>query len=88
MLLAQLYDLLNEDRRKKKVELASSSKDSGAFGQLSEDINDEYDAKLAQLAGTFATAKINESEAKRRIVPDWIIDDITFSVMVDPVVVS
>lgn len=51
-----------------------------------QEIADEWDAKLVQLRDTFERAR-NESE-KRRDVPDWVIDDITFGIMVDPVIVS
>ncbi len=48
----------------------------------------KYADKVAELRRTFEAANLNGSEAKRRQVPDWIVDNITFSVMLDPVVVS
>jgi STIP1 family protein 1 len=44
--------------------------------------------KAGELRRVFDAAKIGEGEARRRKVPDWCVDDITFSVMLDPVVVS
>jgi len=44
--------------------------------------------KVEELRRIFDAAKIGEGEARRRKVPDWCVDDITFSVMLDPVVVS
>ena len=50
------------------------------------DIVVEWDEKLAELKRIFEQARAADS--KRRKVPDWAIDDITFGIMVDPVVVS
>jgi hypothetical protein len=44
--------------------------------------------KAGELRRVFDAAKVEEGEARRRTVPDWCVDDITFSVMLDPVVVS
>jgi hypothetical protein len=44
--------------------------------------------KVEELRRIFDAAKIGGGEARRRKVPDWCVDDITFSVMLDPVVVS
>lgn len=47
------------------------------------DIQIDYQTKIETLRGTF---KLARGEAgKRREVPDWAIDDITFGIMVDPV---
>lgn len=48
------------------------------------DIQSEWHAKLETLRGTFSLAR--GEAAKRREVPDWAIDDITFGIMVDPVI--
>lgn len=50
------------------------------------DIEARYSAKIEELRSTFEQAGIMGAEGKRRTVPDWCIDDITFSVMLDPVV--
>jgi STIP1 homology and U-box containing protein 1 len=48
----------------------------------------QWDKKIEELQQTFEHAEEHRGEeAKRRDVPDWCIDAITFSVMVDPVVV-
>jgi STIP1 family protein 1 len=46
------------------------------------------EGKVEELRRVFDLAKVGEGEARRRKVPDWCVDDITFSVMLDPVVVS
>lgn len=48
------------------------------------DVEAEWDAKLAAMRDTFRLA--GGEQARRREVPDWAIDDITFGIMVDPVV--
>lgn len=47
----------------------------------------ETEEKVGELKSVFEMAKIGGEDAKRRKVPDWAIDDITFSVMLDPVIV-
>ena len=49
-------------------------------------VQEEWDHKIDQLKSTFERAR-SEAE-KRREVPDWAIDDISFCVMIDPVIVS
>jgi hypothetical protein len=50
------------------------------------------EGKVEELRRVFASANVKEGEgegeSRRRKVPDWCVDDITFSVMLDPVVVS
>ncbi|CAK7214353.1 hypothetical protein SBRCBS47491_002111 [Sporothrix bragantina] len=46
----------------------------------------EYDAKLDRLRETFTLARSASAETARRKVPEWAIDDITFGILVDPVV--
>jgi STIP1 family protein 1 len=41
---------------------------------------------MEALRGVFEAAR--PKEEKRREVPDWAVDDISFCVMVDPVIVS
>ncbi|GAB1319426.1 hypothetical protein MFIFM68171_09636 [Madurella fahalii] len=48
------------------------------------EIEDEWDQKIDRMRGVFERARTNKE--KRRKVPDWAIDDITFEVMVDPVI--
>lgn len=51
-----------------------------------ETVQEEWEQKIEQLKSTFERAR-PEAE-KRRAVPDWAIDDISFCIMVDPVIVS
>ncbi|PSS05196.1 hypothetical protein BD289DRAFT_478096 [Coniella lustricola] len=48
-----------------------------------EDIKAEWATKLEALQSTFQLARGEQS--RRREVPDWAIDDITFGILVDPV---
>ncbi|KAG9240978.1 hypothetical protein BJ878DRAFT_429126 [Calycina marina] len=45
----------------------------------------EYQTKIDELASVFEMAGIGGKDARIKKVPDWAIDDITFSVMLDPV---
>ena len=47
----------------------------------------DTEQKVGELMSVFEMAKIGGEDARRRKVPDWAIDDITFSVMLDPVIV-
>lgn len=49
-------------------------------------IRQEFEEKTAMLQKTFDRARDNEH--KKRVVPDWMIDEISFNIFVDPVVVS
>lgn len=49
-------------------------------------IEEEANEKMKALRKVFENAR--EQDLKRREVPDWAIDDISFAIMVDPVVVS
>lgn len=51
-----------------------------------DEIEQEYKARAAQTAHVFNTAR--EKQDQRREVPDWAIDEVTFAVFVDPVMVS
>ena len=49
-------------------------------------VQEDWDHKMEVLRSTFEKSR-SETEKKRE-VPDWAIDDISFCVMVDPVIVS
>lgn len=51
------------------------------------DIEAKLQEKIKEVRKMFELAGATDKEAKRRKVPDWCLDDITFSVMLDPVVV-
>ena len=51
-------------------------------------IERQYAAKVEELRHTFDLAGTSGAEGKRRKVPDWCVDDISFAVMLDPVVVN
>jgi STIP1 family protein 1 len=59
----------------------------GALDAEIEGINKKFEMRVEELKRTFELAGVMGEEGKRRKVPDWCLDDITFSVMLDPVVV-
>ncbi|KJR81929.1 uncharacterized protein SPSK_03543 [Sporothrix schenckii 1099-18] len=73
---------------------ASKSGTSGEGSDTSEtsaeyaEIAAEWDAKIARLRETFERSRAASAVEARRTVPDWAIDDITFAIMVDPVVTN
>lgn len=50
------------------------------------EVEGEWQQKMAHMKSVFERAR--SAADKRRQVPDWVIDDISFQVMVDPVIVS
>ncbi|KAK7956508.1 CHIP protein (carboxyl terminus of Hsc70-interacting protein) [Apiospora aurea] len=66
--------------RREKADVTESISDDGDRRQVAE----EWDDKMAQLSRVFEAARANED--KRREVPEWAIDDITFAFMIDPVI--
>lgn len=76
----EVMDLLARDRD----EMLAGVTDGDEIEKTT--IREETDAKMGQLKLVFERARA-ESE-KRREVPEWAIDDISFGVMVDPVIVS
>lgn len=49
-------------------------------------IEEEANEKIATLSSVFEASRAQKQ--KKREVPDWAIDDISFDIMVDPVIVS
>lgn len=88
----------NEKRRKREdqylevdvVETMEREKERALAATESEgergDVAAEWDAKITDIRRVFETARAKGEQ--RREVPDWLIDDITFNVFVDPWVVS
>jgi STIP1 family protein 1 len=50
------------------------------------DIEQEWERRISQMHQVFEKART--AGGKRRDVPDWAIDDISFGIMVDPVIVG
>jgi STIP1 family protein 1 len=50
------------------------------------EISREWETKLGHMRRVFENSR--GAEEKRREVPDWAVDDISFGIMVDPVIVS
>ena len=83
-----LLEELLADLRLKKEAAIGELRGGGAGSAELEDVYNEYDGKIEMLEKTFEAAEQAGSESKKRKVPDWVLDDISFSVMLDPVVVS
>lgn len=83
-----LYELEDALREKKGEELRRLGENGIPDEEGIAKIQNKYEAKLGELRSTFEIANMMSFEDKRRKVPDWVVDDITFSVMLDPVVVS
>lgn len=66
----------------REAEQAVAECDEGDEGARA-DARAEWDAKLATMRATFELAR--GEQGRRRAVPDWAVDDITFGIMVDPV---
>ncbi|KAK4201050.1 putative CHIP protein [Triangularia verruculosa] len=65
--------------KKEKEQMLESSEEGER-----EELTREFDEKIARLREVFEKAR--EKEEKRREVPEWAVDDITFGFMVDPVI--
>lgn len=72
----QVLDLMHKQKREEM-----EGADQTEWNQIGE----SWDAKIAEMKEVFA--KSMEGPV-RKPVPDWMIDDITFAIMVDPVIVS
>ena len=91
-LASELESLLQKERKAKAKELDDMAKMGLLNGERLEaemmKLEDEFQRKADDVRKMAVAAGIVGEEAKKRVVPDWCVDDITFSVMVDPVVVS
>ncbi|KAK8042347.1 STIP1 likey and U-box containing protein 1 [Apiospora phragmitis] len=76
-------DVLRTMRREKADSLAALDDSTATDGDRRQ-VAEEWDAKMEQLGRVFEAARSDED--KRREVPEWAIDDITFAFMVDPVI--
>jgi STIP1 family protein 1 len=79
----EMMELLVKERDR----VVQEATDAGHKGEAG-DLGFEYQAKIDDLTELFASSDLAHDPKRRKPVPDWVIDDITFSVMVDPVVVS
>lgn len=80
-LLAEMCALMRarKEEQKKKIAVHDGSQ------QEMDDVEKEWAEKEQELRRTWE--RVAEDEGKRREVPDWAIDNITFAVMHDPVMV-
>lgn len=76
------------DLERELIEIMERDRDAALSAAIDEaelrDIQQEWDAKIETLKSTFQLAR--GEDGKRREVPDWAIDDITFGIMYDPVI--
>ena len=88
-----LQELIGGLEQKKKLALkAAVDEHTTPNGTMEEeeakaDLERQYAAKIEELRKTFEMASGVGAEGRRRKVPDWCVDDISFAVMLDPVVV-
>jgi STIP1 family protein 1 len=75
----EILELLAKD---KEAILAETDDDA----MVRQEIEEESDAKIQRMKEIFERARADGE--KKREVPDWAIDDISFGFMVDPVVVG
>lgn len=78
-----LGELVRDLEAKRDAEVRRLEQEAAGEATV-EEARKEYEDKIESLRGVFHRA----GEVPRRRVPDWAIDDITFAVMSDPVVVS
>lgn len=74
----EVMELLNRE----KVSALAETDD----GMEKQEIEEETQAKIERMKDIFERARAGDE--KKREVPDWAIDDISFGFMIDPVVVS
>jgi STIP1 family protein 1 len=90
-LVGELEGLLQNEREARFKDLehkaAMGLLDAEKFEGESKKLEDEFEKKVDDVRRMALAAGIAGEDAKKRTVPDWCLDDITFSVMVDPVVV-
>jgi STIP1 family protein 1 len=76
----EVMDVLERERD------AALAQCSAADDGERQELQSEWETKLRNMRATFDNARAADS--RRREVPEWVVDDISFSIMVDPVVVS
>ncbi|KAH6634884.1 hypothetical protein B0J18DRAFT_406482 [Chaetomium sp. MPI-SDFR-AT-0129] len=72
-------------RREREVAVREAGGDGIGGDALQREVDEEWEDKMLKMREVFEKARPVE-EQKRREVPDWAIDDISFGVMVDPVI--
>jgi STIP1 homology and U-box containing protein 1 len=89
-----LQELIGGLEQKKKWALKAAIEEHTAPNgimleeEVRADVERQYKGKIEELRSTFEVAGRTGEEGRRRKVPDWCVDDISFAVMLDPVVVS
>lgn len=90
-LVRELQALIQKEHDEKVEEMnrkvAAGSLRGDELNSLQHKLHFDFKKKTDDVQKLLAVAGIAGEETKKRVVPDWAIDDITFSVMVDPVVV-
>ncbi|EXA48114.1 STIP1 likey and U-box containing protein 1 [Fusarium oxysporum f. sp. raphani 54005] len=80
----------SQDLEREMLELLTKDKEAMLAetddGMVRQEIEEESDAKIERMKEIFERARADGE--KKREVPDWAIDDISFGFMVDPVMVS
>jgi len=89
---AEVMSMMKRERDRALSSSSSSSSSSGsaeaAGGEDAQasrkEIESEWEHKMEAMRDVFERARPNSE--KRRVVPDWVVDDISFGIMVDPVI--
>ncbi|KAK3903017.1 hypothetical protein C8A05DRAFT_33262 [Staphylotrichum tortipilum] len=85
----EVVELLERGREAAVRELGGGDEggDGGEGGEgavVREEVEEEWRRKMERVREVFERAR--PAQEKKRVVPDWAIDDISFCVMVDPVI--
>jgi STIP1 family protein 1 len=81
-----LLELVEDLERRRDLEIDGIEGGEIERQEMLKEVTEIYSGKIEELKGVWEAAA--GAEGKRREVPDWLIDDITFAVMHDPVMVS
>ncbi|PBP20353.1 hypothetical protein BUE80_DR008865 [Diplocarpon rosae] len=95
-LLGDVIDALEKQRRNELERLEvegvlegeeEADRDTDRDKRVKE-VEEKWEKKIESTRLVFESAEPEERAKRRRKVPDWVVDDITFSVMLDPVVTN
>ncbi|KAL2255518.1 hypothetical protein VTK26DRAFT_3202 [Humicola hyalothermophila] len=81
---AELEREVLEVLERERAQAVREAEALGDGGASSREVDEEWRRKLERMRQVFEDAR--PASEKRRVVPDWAIDDISFCVMVDPVI--
>lgn len=85
----KLVEEMLDDRRDKQLHELQEQFQKGEIGEVGKDeeavaIEDDYKIRISQVRGAFVNPE--KPETQERVVPDYLIDSMTFDIMHDPVI--